>query len=805
MRYCLFFVAINLLTIPGLKSQSLNSILQAAENSKASKNYYDAFHKFKEALEFESENISFLYNAAEMARYLSAYKQSAILYDSVLHHEKNNIYPNTAFWLGQMRQIQGDYAKAIMAYKIFQTEHSNEDAELQAIAKKEILSCEWALEQLNNPAKGVQVTRLDDKINSPYSDFAPVLINHQLFYSSLRFENPRIETLPKRFVSALLKSDNYSTPTRLLQDTFVSPGLNLAYTSFDKKKSKVCYTICEDINDTEKRCDLYISQVDGKQNWSKGIKLPNPVNLDQFSNTHPNLAYDETRGMEILYFVSDRPGGKGAYDIWFTYIDSSGNYSEPLNLTELNTVQNDVSPYYSEKSQTLYYSSQGQLGMGGYDVYSSKRLNNRWSTPKNLGVPVNSSFDDLYYSLSDQDTLAFFSSNRTGTLYLDDAAEACCYDIFKVKLESCDIRLDAFVYNYYTKADLLGATVTLIDLEQPQSEPVTITDQLSNKFNFSIRCEKNYKVIATKPGYTSDTIIMSTGTPGEFPHITKKLFLKPTAAKLDVFTFNKNSGAPLSGVTITLIDLDDTSKGPIIVTNDSSNFFHFHVDPCHKYELAASKEDFAPAGTNFIIDCGLDGTLTQNLYLPTILFSFLPVSLYFDNDRPDPSTLNLTTRKSYFTIFQSYYNQKKTFLLNYSKIHGPVEDSLSDDMEEFFENEVLYNKEKFSKFLSVLESDLKKGKVYEIFVKGYASPLAKSDYNFNLSQRRIVSIYNEFYKYRKGVFKKYIKNGQLKLSQKPFGETTAPAGISDDKKDLRSVFSVSASRERRVEIIEIKE
>ncbi|MBK8296149.1 MAG: hypothetical protein IPK91_02440 [Saprospiraceae bacterium] len=126
-------------------------------------------------------------------------------------------------------------------------------------------------------------------------------------------------------------------------------------------------------------------------------------------------------------------------------------------------------------------------------------------------------------------------------------------------------------------------------------------------------------------------------------------------------------------------------------------------------------------------------------------------------------------------------------------------------MDTFFENQIKYGKERFDKFLKILEKDLVKGKRYEIFVKGYASPLAKPEYNLNLSQRRIVSIYNEFYRHNNGVLIEYIRSKQLKLSQKPFGETNAPTGISDNKQDLRSIFTIEASRERRVDIIEIKE
>ena len=126
-------------------------------------------------------------------------------------------------------------------------------------------------------------------------------------------------------------------------------------------------------------------------------------------------------------------------------------------------------------------------------------------------------------------------------------------------------------------------------------------------------------------------------------------------------------------------------------------------------------------------------------------------------------------------------------------------------METFFDLEVKAGNEKFQKFLSVLESDLKDGKKYEIFLKGYASPLANNHYNLHLGQRRIQSVKNEFNKFNNGALKKYIKSGKLIISQKSFGEDTAPKGISDNSKDPKSIYHINASRERRVEIVEIKE
>ena len=121
-----------------LSGQPLSSILSVAEKSMSSKNYYDAFLKYKEALEFEPTNAEYMFKAAEAGRQLGAYKQSGDFYEQVLAHELNNNYPNAAFYSAQMRQIQGQYDKAIASYKIYISEQSNDTSDLCIQAKKEI-------------------------------------------------------------------------------------------------------------------------------------------------------------------------------------------------------------------------------------------------------------------------------------------------------------------------------------------------------------------------------------------------------------------------------------------------------------------------------------------------------------------------------------------------------------------------------------------------------------------------------------------------------------------------------------------
>ncbi|MBK6822785.1 MAG: hypothetical protein IPG87_07315 [Saprospiraceae bacterium] len=788
------------------QSPSKKSVLEAGEKSFASKNYYDALAKYQEALLFESDNIDLLYKAAEASRLHGAYKISISYYESVLNHPNGPQYPLSGFWLGMLKQMQGDYQSAKTAYVAYNSEHSGEDPYYTTYAEKEIKACEWAMEMTNNPVKGTTIVSMGEKVNTSFSDFAPMQLKQEFIYSSSRFENKVNTALPKRYLSGLLSLKNEESPIHLTYLNLQFPGKNIANTAVNRAADRVYFTVCEDINDHDRRCDLYQAKIDANQFWSELTKLPDYINLTSSTQTQPNIGYNKLNNKEVLYFVSDRAGGKGGLDLWYSIIDANGNFSEPMNLAGLNTVQDDVTPFYHIPTNTLFYSSKGHLGLGGFDIYQVRDQIDGWGTIKNCGLPLNSSFDDLYFVRESTGTIGYLASNRTGAQYIDDINEACCLDIFKANIQPCEINLKTLVFDASTLLELNGATVKLFDNRDPSREAIIITNDQTNLFEFPIECDREYRVEASRPGYTMESVIFMSGKPGEFKEITKKLYLKQSKITLDVLTYDKQTGLDLNGTTVSLYDLEHPDNSPIVITNLQTNLSQFELDRCHKYRIVATKTGYGTAMKEFHIDCNQIGNVLEKIYLDKLLYSLLPVSLYFDNDRPNPATMSNTTTLSYQQTYDSYFVRKSIFGLKFSKTF-PVDerDVQQKVMETFFDLEVKAGNEKFQKFLSVLESDLKDGKKYEIFLKGYASPLANNHYNLHLGQRRIQSVKNEFNKFNNGALKKYIKSGKLIISQKSFGEDTAPKGISDNSKDPKSIYHINASRERRVEIVEIKE
>jgi len=155
--------------------------------------------------------------------------------------------------------------------------------------------------------------------------------------------------------------------------------------------------------------DLYLAEfIDEK--WSNIKNLGDKINSKSF-DSHPTISPDG----KILYFTSDRPGGVGGLDIWYSVKDENGNWSEPINLGKpINTEKDESSPYISADGITLYFCSNGHPGFGRYDIFVSRKDGNSWTQPQNLGQPINSEYNDRFPYIPPTGNYVYFSSDRPG-------------------------------------------------------------------------------------------------------------------------------------------------------------------------------------------------------------------------------------------------------------------------------------------------------------------------------------------------------------------------------------------------------
>lgn len=177
--------------------------------------------------------------------------------------------------------------------------------------------------------------------------------------------------------------------------------------SIDNKH--VYFTICKDQGGTQLNCDIYYSDYLGGGDWSDIKQVPG-INDPTYWDSQPSIAADG----KTMFFASDRKGGIGGCDIYKTVRDETGKWSAPINLgTLINTKGNEKSPFMHSDSETLYFSSDGHMGVGGYDIfYSRKNEKGEWTEPKNIGYPINNTSDDLGFFVSTDGNLGYFATNQ---------------------------------------------------------------------------------------------------------------------------------------------------------------------------------------------------------------------------------------------------------------------------------------------------------------------------------------------------------------------------------------------------------
>jgi outer membrane protein OmpA-like peptidoglycan-associated protein len=344
--------------------------------------------------------------------------------------------------------------------------------------------------------------------------------------------------------------------------------------------------------------------------------------------------------------------------------------------------------------------------------------------------------------------------------------------------------------------------ICLLDADTGEELECVDNPQDLNKHSFTLQPNRNYKVVATKNGYT--TASESFRTKPSDKVITKKLILAPDI-RLEVFTFENPTKALLPGTTVTLTDLTDGSVQKVVITNALGNDFVFNVKTDRKYKLDAVKDGYSTA-IETIDTHGATGTIKKDMYLQKVqLQELLPISLYFDNDYPNPRSNQPTTSSKFVALVNDYLIRKGDYIKNYTApLSGQAKQQATNDIESFFTNDVQNGRDKFVAFLVQLEQRLAMGEKIELEVRGFASPRSKSDYNKILSERRINSIKNEMKSFNVGGISQYINNGSLKLKDVSYGDQTAKASVIGDLKDERnSIYSLDAARERRVEILKV--
>jgi outer membrane protein OmpA-like peptidoglycan-associated protein len=492
-------------------------------------NIYAAADAYEKAFDKE-QNMNTAYKLAEAHRYSRDYKNAEKWYSTVVD-EAAGQFPMARYRYGLMLKMNAKYKKAKSAFSKFKSEYQGEDAyAYKRRAETQIDGCDFASKE-EAISKNIDVEHLDKNVNSSYTEISPMMWDDStLLFASLQSDTlitgKKMDVLSEhliRFFTAKQEGESYTKAQPF--NTFKGKGQHVANGAFSTEKDRFYFTKCKRNDDSKIICSIYMSRKENGE-WQEPVKLNDDINKEGYSNTQPAIA-PYRNGREILYFVSNRPDGEGGKDIWYSVIDENGeDYRRPRNAgSSINTKGDEATPFFHEPSNTFYFSSNGQMTMGGYDIYKAKGSKNRWNNVANMGKPLNSSTDDMYFRLSSTSGTGFMVSNRPGIFSI--RSETCCDDIFSFRYyDKMRFAVKGNVYEEGEQDKPLDNAV--VELEQVTNKDQTAQSDsaLANKpYLLPISMNQKYKLTASRNGYLASSQTVSIEEAMRSDTITKDFYL----------------------------------------------------------------------------------------------------------------------------------------------------------------------------------------------------------------------------------------------------------------------------------------
>ena len=293
--------------------------------------------------------------------------------------------------------------------------------------------------------KAVKFSNLN---NSVLADYAPSRYGDRIYFSSMYKESKKAKTVSRIFSFtpgelAVLKKD--LNPKK--------SALNVAHVALTPDARRMYFTLCKD--EAQEKCEIWYRDREYEGNWGAAAKLPDHINLRGYTATQPAIGWDVSLKKYVLYFVSDRPGSAGKKDIWCSPITWNGVFETPFPLP-VNTVADDVTSYFDQTAQVLYFSSNGWRGFGKFDIFKARKTASQWSVPENMGWPFNTPYDDLYFTLHEPSKIAYFCSDRPGALSgKEDTGSWNHLDIYAVNTSGIVVPKQGYTPNQPQKSPLV--------------------------------------------------------------------------------------------------------------------------------------------------------------------------------------------------------------------------------------------------------------------------------------------------------------------------------------------------------------
>tara|TARA_R110001583_G_scaffold14228_4_gene59898 strand:- start:2488 stop:4665 length:2178 start_codon:yes stop_codon:yes gene_type:complete len=583
-------------------------------------NYKKAIEYYEYALKHDSENAYVLRRLAKSYHKMNHNDKATEYFELLIEHE--NKEDSDFILLGDFLKERGRYGKARLIYQQYLDKYPDDKGiqkEVENVKKFEKETLKDLICELST-----------SPFNSIYADFSPTYFKENVIFSSGRqskdFRGDKYDWNGEFFLDLFIYDDTKELKNQIVRfGNGIGSKFHEGAICFFSDFKKMFFTRSNYFKGKLKRDEngvnnlkIFIAE-EKKGRWK--ISAEFPYNSDDYSVGHPSLSNDG----QVLYFVSNMPGGFGGTDLYRSYL-IDGEWSKPENLGErVNTKGNEMFPYFNSRN-SLFFSSNGHAGKGGLDLYVINTDSQDFNAG-HLGSPLNSSADDFSLVLHPDGRVGHFASNRTGGLGEDD--------IYSFEIEH-DNRVNLVIKDSLDKNFVIPDQISLI---KPKGIEVSF-DNEKHQYSFDVKGEQAYQILIEKVGYYPiDTVLYSHILDPEMTHFFK-MKERPDlpSVKVNFVTKNIASGELLVPDILQIIEPEIIDLHPELGLGN----YAVKLDRNVNYRVFAKKDGFYALDFSFFYSdsvANINHELAMRLMTDKdIENEFLPEELatvYFDFDKSD--------------------------------------------------------------------------------------------------------------------------------------------------------------------------
>jgi len=467
--------------------------------------YYNSYN-YKEAIYWSGQALN------KDKKFIEVYYLLSDIFGEIKKYDKKIIALQKAIAIKPEKSALAYITLAKTELSIGRYEDAKKDLELlkkydktkryASRADSYIKKCNFGINAINHPVKFNPVN-LGKNINSEFDEYLPSLTadGQTLIFTRLiptgkmsfdgTYQKQEDFWFSKKENGIFLPAKELGKPLNTLGNegaqSISADGKLLFFTSCEYEKGKSAH------GRTYGSCDIFISHKKGEK-WDKPKNLGIPVN-SKYWESQPSFSADG----KTLYFVSNRPGGKGGIDIWQTTMKKDSSWTQPINSGDIiNTAKNEQSPFIHYDGKTLYFSSNGHPGMGKSDLFLSRKdSSGHWQKPKNLGYPINTFDEEVSLVLNTKGNKAFFASSKKSEF---GGIDLYTFEITKENRPNAVTYVQGVVFDKETD-EKLSSEIHLINLKTKKEVVRAQSDNENGTYLVCLPAGEDYAFNVSKSGY----------------------------------------------------------------------------------------------------------------------------------------------------------------------------------------------------------------------------------------------------------------------------------------------------------------